>query len=114
MVLTNWLKSGIAICTLAVALPAAAAVPDAGAVKGVVKDMAGKPVAGAFVKLRNSERRLTFMVVSKDGGRFEARDLPSGQYTAEGVGAEMESKVSAPVAVKTGADANITVALVEK
>lgn len=114
MVLTNWLKSGIAVCTLAVALPAAAAVPDAGAITGVVKDTAGKPVAGAFIKLRNSDRRLTFMVVSKDGGRFEARDLPSGQYTAEGVGAELESKVSAPVVVASGASATINVALVEK
>ena len=114
MVLTSWLKGGIAICALSLALPAAAAVENTGALKGVVKDAAGKPVAGAFVKLRNAERRLTFMVVSKDGGAFEAKDLPSGQYTAEGVGAEMESKVSAPVAVKSGAAANMNVALVEK
>ncbi|HEX5279636.1 MAG TPA: carboxypeptidase regulatory-like domain-containing protein [Micropepsaceae bacterium] len=114
MVFTNWLKSGIAICALAVALPAAAAVPDAGAIKGMVKDAAGKPVAGAFVKLRNNERRLTFMVISKDGGRFEAKDLPAGHYTAEGVGAEGESKISTPVAVKSGALADVTVALVEK
>lgn len=114
MVFTNWLKSGIAVCALAVALPAAAAVPDAGAIKGVVKDTAGKPVAGAFVKLRNNERHLTFMVVSKDGGRFEAKDLPAGQYTAEGVGAKMQSKISAPVAVKSGAVADVNMALVEK
>lgn len=114
MVLANWLKSGIAICTLFVALPAAAAVPDAGAVKGVVKDMAGKPVAGAFVKLRNAEHRLTFMIVSRDGGRFEAKDLPAGQYTAEGVGAAMESKVSTLVAVKAGAVADVSVGLAEK
>src|SRR5579872_483316 len=113
MVRANWLKSGIAVCALAVALPAAAAENNA-VIKGVVKDAAGKPVPGAFVKLRNAERHLTFMVISKDGGRFEAKDLPSGQYTAEGVGAEMESRVSAPVAVKPGAAADVSVALVEK
>jgi len=114
MTFTAWLKGGIAVCALCVALPAAAAGDNTSAVKGVVKDSAGKPVSGAFVKLRNADRRLTFMVVSKDGGRFEAKDLPSGQYTAEGVGAEMESKVSAPVAVASGASAIINVALVEK
>jgi streptogramin lyase len=114
MVLTSWLKGGIAICALSLALPAAAAVQNAGTVKGVVKDTTGKPVAGAFVKLRNTERRLTFMVVSKDAGTFEAKDLPSGQYTAEGVGAEMESKGLVPVAVSPGATANVSVALVEK
>src|SRR5579871_535032 len=96
MVLTNWLKGGIAVCALSLALPAAAAVPN-GSLKGTVKDAAGKPVAGAFVKLRNAQSRFTFMVVSKDGGKFEAKDLPAGQYTAEGVGAEMESKISAAV-----------------
>jgi streptogramin lyase len=114
MAFTSWLKGGIALCALCLALPAAAAGENTGSVKGVVKDSAGKPVAGAFVKLRNAERRFTFMVVSRDGGKFEAKDLPSGKYTAEGVGAEMESKVSAPVAVASGASATINVALVEK
>src|SRR5690348_13102231 len=113
MVLTNWLKGGIALCALSVALPAAAA-ENTGVLKGVVKDVAGNPVAGAFVKLRNAERRFTFMVVTKDGGRFEAKDLPLGRYTAEGVGAEMESKVSAPVSVGSGAVADLNLALVEK
>jgi streptogramin lyase len=114
MVLTNWLKSGIAVCALSLALPAAAAVQNAGAVKGVVKDATGKPVAGAFIKLRNPESRFTFMVVSKDGGVFEAKNLLSGQYTAEAVGGDMQSKAPTPVAVKAGAAAVVNVALVEK
>jgi virginiamycin B lyase len=80
-----------------------------------VKDSSGRPVAGAFVKLRNQERHFTFMVVSKDGGQFEAKDLPAGQYTAEAVGADVQSKVSAPISVKGGnAGALINLALVEK
>jgi mono/diheme cytochrome c family protein len=114
MVLTSWLKGGIAVCALSLALPAAAAVENAGALKGVVKDPAGKPVAGAFVKLRNAASRFTFMVVSKDGGVFEAKDLPAGQYTAEAVGAAMQSKISAPVAVASGAAANMNLALVDQ
>src|SRR5215469_2791278 len=114
MVLKGLLKSGIAACALSLALPAAAAVDNTGSLKGVVKDAAGKPVTGAFVKLRNAESRLTFMVVSKDGGAFEAKSLPGGQYTAEAVGAEMESKISAPVAVKSGTASNVNLALVDK
>jgi hypothetical protein len=37
----------------------------AGVLQGVVKDSSGAPVAGALVKLKNGERRLTFMVVTQ-------------------------------------------------
>ena len=46
--------------------------------QGVVSDASGQPVAGAFVKLKNDERRLTFMVISQGQGRFEARS-PDGK-----------------------------------
>ena len=36
-----------------------------GTLQGVVKDSQGAPVTGAFVKIKNSERRLTIMVVSQ-------------------------------------------------
>src|SRR5262245_7015893 len=38
----------------------------AGLLQGVVKDAKGAPVSGAFVKMRNNERRLTFMVISQE------------------------------------------------
>lgn len=37
----------------------------AGSLQGVVKSSSGDPVSGAFVKLKNAERRLTFMVISQ-------------------------------------------------
>jgi len=49
-----------------------------GILHGVVKDAAGAPVAGAFVKLNNSERRLTFMVISQAQGRYSVNNLPNG------------------------------------
>ena len=113
--LKHWLKTGIAAGALLFASQSAGAVDNSGVLKGVVKDASGKPVAGAFVKVRNTERHFTFMVVSKDGGTFEAKDLPAGQYTAEAVGADMESKVSAPIAVKGGnAGAPVNLALAGK
>ncbi len=37
-----------------------------GVVEGVVKDSSGQPLAGAFVNLKNAERRLTSMVISQN------------------------------------------------
>ena len=79
--------------------------------QGVVNDAAGKPVAGAMVKLTNADRRLTFMVVSQDQGRFQAGDLPAGQYVVQGIGAGFESNKSAPVSVEGGKSAKIDLAL---
>jgi virginiamycin B lyase len=74
---------------------AARAADDRGSVQGVVNDAAGKPVAGAMVKLKNADRRLTFMVVSRDQGGFE-------------------SNVSPPVSVASGQSAKIDLALANK
>jgi virginiamycin B lyase len=93
---------------------AAGAADDRGSVQGVVNDAGGKPVAGAMVKLKNADRRLTFMVVSQGEGRFQAGDLPPGQYTVQGVGAGFESNVSSPVSVAAGQSAKIDVALANK
>ena len=56
-----------------------------------VSDASGQPIAGAFVKLKNDERRLTFMVISQGQGRFEAKDLPPGTYRVQGVGGGYQS-----------------------
>jgi len=81
---TRYLAAGVAFGAIAVAAQAA---DNRGVVAGVVNDAAGQPVAGAMVKLINADRHLTFMVVSQEQGRFEANDLPPGQYVAQGIGA---------------------------
>src|SRR5205823_6281194 len=73
------------------------ALDNAGSVEGVVKNAAGQPVTGAFVRLKNAEKRLTFMVVSQNQGAFTAKDLPPGKYTAQAIGGTNQSAVSAPV-----------------
>jgi streptogramin lyase len=80
-------------------------------VQGVVNDASGKPVTGAMVKLKNEARRLTFMVPSQEQGRFEAKDLPVGQYTVQGVGGGFQSAVSAPVSVTANGSAKADVKL---
>ena len=84
---------------------------NGGLVQGVINNASGQPVTGAFVKLKNADRRLTFMVISQDGGRFQANDLPAGQYTVQGVGGQFQSNVSAPVSVTGGGSARVDVAL---
>ncbi len=89
--------------------------PDgwAGAVRGTVTNLNGDPIEGAFVKLRNEERRLSVMVISKDGGSFIAGNLPSGSWEVQAVGGDLESKWSTPVAVSTMGTVETNIALTE-
>jgi virginiamycin B lyase len=82
--------------------PSAHSQDRPGSLQGVVKSATGAPVAGAFVKLKNSERRLTFMVISQPQGRFSISALPSGKYVAQAIGGEFQSELSAPMEVSAG------------
>jgi streptogramin lyase len=108
---TRNLAVGMAAGIALIAVQSARAADDRGSVQGVVSDAAGKPVTGAMVKLKNADRRLTFMVPTQDAGRFEAKDLPVGKYTVQAVGAGFQSNISAPVSVTVGASAKADVAL---
>src|SRR5687767_14002162 len=93
--------------------PAQSADIYKGTLEGVVKDASGNPVAGAFVKLRYTEKRLGFMVVSQDGGAFSAKQLPAGSYEVQSVGGDFQSKWSAPVAVPEQGSAKVDLALTD-
>src|SRR6266849_2893497 len=111
---TRSLAVGIAMGAVLIAAPSVRAADERGAVQGVVNDASGQPVAGAFVKLKNAERRLTFLVVSQTQGRFEAKDLPIGKYTVQGVGAGYESEWFQNVSVTTGESAKVGLALTNR
>src|SRR3954453_16713204 len=85
-----------------------------GVVEGVVKDASGKPVAGAFVRLKNAEKRLGFMVISQDGGALSAKDRRAANYEVQSVGGDFQSKVSAAVAVPENGAAKVELALTDK
>src|SRR5215469_3944567 len=89
----------------------AGAAEDRGSVTGIVKDSAGKPVTGAFMRLKNADRHLTFMVISREEGRFQASDLPPGQYSAQAIGGEFQSAVATGVQVAAGKSASLDLAL---
>jgi len=103
---------GVAILALGAAFVAQPA--GAAEIQGVVKSASGAPVTGAFVKLKNAERRLTFMVVSQNQGRYTLKNLPSGSYVVQGIGGEMQSAVSAPVQVTDARPATLDVSLTDQ
>jgi streptogramin lyase len=83
-------------------------------IQGVVQDASGKPVTGAFVKLKNNERHLEFMVISQAQGRYAVSNLPAGQYVIQGVGGGYQSAVSAPLDVAEGKTAKQDLSLSAK
>src|SRR5881628_3257090 len=84
-----------------------------GVLQGVVKDSSGAPVAGAFVKMKNAERRLTFMVITQAQGRYSA-NIPPGKYVVQGVGGEYQSALSTQKDVSPGRSTTDDVALTDK
>ncbi|WP_243288004.1 TonB-dependent receptor [Geothrix terrae] len=73
----------------------------AGAVRGAVRDKAGKPVVGAALSLRNRETGLTRSAVSGAQGEYQIGLLPVGAY---------ELTVTAP-SMRSLKDANVVVSL---
>src|SRR5215831_6391764 len=93
----------------AVALVAAVSYPGAasaqgtvGTLTGVITDAAGSAVAGAFVQMRNAERRLNFMVITQEQGKYSIDRLPAGKYVVQAIGGEQQSIASTPVEVVAG------------
>jgi virginiamycin B lyase len=84
----------------------------AGRVQGVVKSASGQALPGAYVKLINTQRHLTFMVVTQAQGRYTMNNLPPGQYTVQGVGNGFQSKPT-PVALTADKPATADVSLTD-
>ena len=83
----------------------------AGILQGVVKDSSGVPVSGAFVKMKNAEGRLTFMVITQAQGRYSVNSLPTGKYVVQGIGGDYQSESSMPVEVAAGKSATVDLSL---
>src|SRR5262245_35477567 len=106
--------AALALVATVPCLDAASAQDAVGTLTGVIKDASGAPVAGAFVQMRNAERRLNFMVITQEQGKYTNAKLPAGKYVVQAVGGEHQSAPSAPVEVAGGksasADLSLTVA----
>lgn len=106
------LAIGAAVAVLA-GVQSVRAEDFAGRVQGVVKNASGQALPGAYVKLFNAEKRLTFMLVSQAQGRYSMNNLPPGQYTVQGIGNGFQSKPT-PVALTADKPATADVSLTDK
>jgi virginiamycin B lyase len=97
---------------LLVSVHSARAQDFAGSVEGVVKSASGQALPGAYVKLINAEKRLTFMIVSQAQGRYSLNNLPPGDYTVQGIGSGFQNKPT-PVSL-TGGKVTADVSLTDK
>jgi streptogramin lyase/cytochrome c5 len=82
-----------------------------GTLTGVITDAAGAPLAGAFVQMRNAERRLNFMVITQEQGKYTNSRLPPGKYVVQAIGGEHQSAPSAAVDVAGGKSASVDFSL---
>jgi virginiamycin B lyase len=113
------LKSGgLTSCFAAAAFVAFVFWPSAGLTQdgvgtltGVVTDAAGAPREGAFVQMKNAERRLYFMVITKAQGRYTNTRLPPGEYVVQAIGGEHQSAPSIPVEVAAGRSSSVDLSL---
>jgi streptogramin lyase len=100
-----------AVLVVLLCLPSIRAAENNGVVRGVVKSSSGQPLSGAYVKVYDPARELTFMVVSQAGGLFSFKNLPSGKYMVQGIGGDSQSP---EVPVTVGAkDVEANVSLTE-
>src|SRR5262245_66141600 len=106
------LKPCFASLALAATVCSAASAQDAvGTLTGVITDAAGAPVAGAFVQMRNAERRLSFMVITQEQGKYANARLPAGKYVVQAIGGEHQSTPSSVVEVAAGRSSTADLAL---
>jgi virginiamycin B lyase len=105
-------KIAVAILAAVVSVWAAPvrAAEAPGSIQGVVKSSSGQPLYGAYVKLINAEKHLTFLVVSKSQGHYKVNDLPPGKYMVQSIGGGFQS-VPKPVEVTAGQPATLNVSL---
>ena len=113
--LSHWSRilAASAAALLFVGVQATRAADFAGSVGGVVTNASGQALSGAYVKLINAERRLTFMVVTQGQGRYTMGNLPPGNYTVQGIGNGFQSK-PAPVTLTSDKPATADVSLTDK
>lgn len=112
----KFLKLEMLVAFAAVALLICAfsmkAADNPGRIQGVVKGSSGETLSGAYVKVVNEEKRVTFMVISQGQGKYLLNNLPEGKYTIQGIGNGFQSKPM-PVNVTAGkpatADLSLTV-----
>src|ERR1035437_3799101 len=64
---------------------------NSGVIAGVVKNASGDVTAGAYIKAKNAERGLIFLVVSQEKGCYRIPNLPPWKYQVQALGGGFQS-----------------------
>lgn len=110
---SNRILAVIAAVAPLVGVQSAQAQDFTGSVQGTVKSASGQALQGAYVKLFNADKKLTFMLISKEQGRYAMNNLPPGNYTVQGIGNGFQSKAT-PVSLSGTAATTADVSLTDK
>jgi virginiamycin B lyase len=74
------MKSMVKIFGLVLVCASVAYGATSATISGTVKDPAGAPFRGAFVRAQNLKSRITVNVLSDNIGHYQIQDLPPGEY----------------------------------
>ena len=111
----KWTRTAFAILSLSMLAAAARRARAQGdaSINGVVTDTSGAIVAGANVKVKNTEIGTARAVVTDGSGRYDAPSLPVGKYevSAEQAGFRTEVKTGITLAIGERAEVNLMLAV---
>ncbi|MGH9783547.1 MAG: carboxypeptidase-like regulatory domain-containing protein, partial [Terriglobia bacterium] len=82
-----------------------------GTISGTVKDPTGAPFQGAFVRAQNAKTQITTVVLSDRQGRYQAENLPPGEYQVRATAVGYQDDTRSGVQVAAGKPASLNFAL---
>src|SRR5258706_3068459 len=97
--------------SLSIVLAASAYGAADGAISGAVKDAAGAPFKGAFVRVQNSKTKITVNVLSDEQGRYRVPSLPPGEYELRATAIGYNDDRHTAVTVAAGQSASLDFSL---
>src|SRR5215831_13720450 len=82
-----------------------------GTILGNVQDASGAVIPGVSVTVKNLNTGLSRTVITDEGGRYTAPDLPLGNYEVEGQLAGFQTEVRSGITLTVGREAVVNLAL---
>ena len=100
-----------ALLVVSVAYAAAQGTIPGAVISGTVKDPAGAPFQGAFVRAQNAKTKITTIVLSDRQGRYRAESLPPGEYQVRATAVGYKEDLRGSVQIAAGKAATLDLAL---
>src|SRR4029077_3138377 len=82
-----------------------------GTISGVVQDASGAAIPGAMVTIKNVDTGTTRTLTTDAGGRYEAPNLPLGNYEVTGQQSGFQTEVRSGITLTVGREAVVNLGL---